>query len=212
MDVLIHAANLLLLASFATRNMLALRALNVVASGLFITYLVAQPTPVWASVGWNALFASINLYQSWRAIVGLRPPRLTAEAQRLHAVAFPAMPLWPYKRLLDLGRWHDALPPALLAQAGATPERLWMLSEGTLELRRADGDVRAVRPGEFVGEGAFLTAGPMRGDVVATAPVRLLSWPVDALRAALERDAELAFAVQRALGEGLVKKLEAPQT
>ncbi|MEB3220853.1 MAG: hypothetical protein VKS61_02130 [Candidatus Sericytochromatia bacterium] len=103
-DFLVHIANLLVLASFMARNMLLLRGLNLAATAFFLAYFLMQPSPLWATIGWNLVFACINVFQTWRIILERRSPTLSAEEQQLRHVAFQDLPPRPYRRLLDLGR------------------------------------------------------------------------------------------------------------
>jgi hypothetical protein len=207
-EAFIHLANILILVSFTARSLLLLRGLNIAASGLFMTHFALQPTPMWSAIGWNVVFATINVWQTWRTILERRPPALSAEEQRLHHLAFAELPLRPLRRLLDAGSWADEAPSTLLAADGAIAEHLWLIAEGHVEVRHPGGGTRTLGPGEFVGDAGFLAHGPVRGDLVATSPLRLVRWPVAALRTLCTRDAELADLLQRALGRGLVRKLE----
>jgi hypothetical protein len=210
-DFFIHLANILILVSFSARNLLLLRGLNIAASGLFMTHFALQPMPVWSAIGWNVVFASINLWQSWRTILERRPPLLSAAEQSLHHLAFAELPLRPFRRLLDAGCWADEAPASVLAADGAQAEHLWLIAEGHAEVRHPGGGTRTLGPGEFVGDAAYLGHGRVRGDLVAASPMRLVRWPVATLRALCARDAELADVLQRALGRGLVRKLERAQ-
>jgi len=208
MDAFIHLANVLLLLSFTARSLLLLRGLNVAASALFITYFASQPTPMWSAISWNLVFTAINLRQSWRAVVERRPPTFSAEEQRLQGQAFAELPLRPVRRLLDAGEWVSATQTLRLAEDGSRAEHLWLVSEGQLEVRAPTGERRTLGPGDFLGDAAFLGNGRARGEALTATPVRLLRWGTDALRARCGDDPELADVVQRALGRGLVRKLE----
>lgn len=61
MTWLIHVANLLILGSYLVRDMLALRAIAVLASLSFLAYFAFGPTPNPAAAGWNILFSVVNL-------------------------------------------------------------------------------------------------------------------------------------------------------
>ena len=88
MDFLLHIANVFLLISFSARSMLWLRALNLIAGAFFIGWALSFPEPIWASIGWNSLFAVVNMWRIWKAILERRPPVLNAEEQALYRLAF----------------------------------------------------------------------------------------------------------------------------
>lgn len=81
----IHAANVLLLLGYRVRDILWLRLFALASSLIAIPYFALQQTPMWAPIGWSALFAAINVFQSWRVIVERRPVKLTPE-ERAEAV------------------------------------------------------------------------------------------------------------------------------
>lgn len=208
MVAFIHLANVLLLLSFAARSLLLLRGLNVAASALFITYFASQPSPMWSAIGWNLVFTAINLWQSWRAVLERRPPTFSAEEQRLQGQTFAELPLRPVRRLLDAGEGVTVPQSSRLSEDGIPAEYLWLVCEGQIEVRAATGERRTLGPGDFLGDAAFLGNGRARGEASTTTPTRLLRWGAAALRARCAEDAHLADVVQRALGRGLVRKLE----
>ena len=83
MEYLVHIANIFLLISFSVKSILLLRALNIIAGTFFITWAFLADTPIWSMIGWNALFAVINIRQIWLAILERRPPQLNPEEQEL---------------------------------------------------------------------------------------------------------------------------------
>lgn len=211
MDLLLHAANLLLLLALSARGILLLRGLHIAASLLFLAFALLQPAPLWSSIGWNLVFGAINLRQGWLAILARRPPAFTAEEQRLQAHAFADLPLHPVRRLLDAGQWVEAAAAAALTTGGQPAVHLWLIADGHVDLRPLHGPARTLGPGDFLGDAAFLRHGPTSSDAVAVTPLRLLRWQAAELREACARDPALADVVQRALGRGLARALERPR-
>lgn len=207
--MLIHIANVLLLLAFSVKSVLWLRALNVAASFSFVGYFLTLEDPLWASVGWNILFTCVNVFRIYQAILERRPPVLSPEEQRLYRAVFSDLEPRAYRRLLDQGQWENGLPPEVLVSTGAVPERLWMIAEGAIELRRDDALVGRIEAGEFVGDACFFSTRAAPCEVVIAEPVRFISWPREQLRGFLEADPTLGAAVQRVLGRALVAKLEA---
>ena len=209
MDILLHTANVFLLISFSAKSMLWLRALNIVAGAFFIAWALTFPEPLWASIAWNVLFALVNVWRIWLAILERRPPVLSAEEQQLYRRTFAALEPRSFRRLLDLGQWENGLPPSLLVQAGQHPTRIWMVAEGNIEVRRGDDLVRTIVPGDFVGETSFLSGTPMPADVRISESVRFLSWPTAELEQFMSEQPQIGATLQRIFGECLVRKLHA---
>lgn len=78
MDVLINAANVLLVLSYFTMDVLRLRLLSIIATGCFAVYFAAQPEPLLNVVGWNLFFILLNLVQLVRLLRARRLPRAPA--------------------------------------------------------------------------------------------------------------------------------------
>ena len=65
----IHGANVLYLASYLVRDILALRVLTVVAGLALLPFYILRADPIWVAVAWNALFIAINLLQIYRLLL-----------------------------------------------------------------------------------------------------------------------------------------------
>jgi len=208
MDLLLHIANLFLLISFSVKSMLWLRALNILAGGFFIAWAVSYSPPIWSSVAWNILFGLVNMWRIYVAILERRPPRLSAEEQRLHKAVFSELTARDVRSLFDLGQWENGLPPEMLCEVGTISPRVWMVADGEITVRKADRMIRTIKPGDFVGEASFLARKPLAASVVIESPVRFLSWSTQDLERFMSERPEVASGLQRILSACLVRKLD----
>ena len=210
MALLVNAAYILILLSFSVRNMLWLRALNVIAGMLFICSFSLLEEPLWSAIIWNALFGVVNVTAIAREIASRRLPALDAREQALHHAHFSTLPLHPYRALLDLATWETIDSADTLCAAGEAPGRLWFLVEGSLEASTRGSTQRAISAGDFIGEGSFLTGQPLDESVSnAAGEVTLLSWPVEQLRKLMGSNQALGEQLQRRLGTALMQRLSA---
>src|SRR3954454_17765189 len=114
-------------------------------------------------------------------------------------------PMTPTDALLEVSSaWPElrAAPGDVVVAEGASSERLLVLVDGALEVRR-DGEVVAIldRPGACIGEMALLLGTEHSADVIATASSTL--WVLDDARAALRTDAALLGPVAAILASRL---------
>ncbi len=63
MNVLINAANVLLILGYSTTDMLRLRLLSVVATFCVVIYFFKQPEPLVSVAVWTSIFLLLNLVQ-----------------------------------------------------------------------------------------------------------------------------------------------------
>jgi CRP-like cAMP-binding protein len=88
----------------------------------------------------------------------------------------------------------------MLCHAGDPGEAVFVILEGEIEIRRSSPAghhvrLRALGPGEVVGEMAALDGGPRSADMAATRPTRLWRIPRPALLRALEAEPQAALAL-----------------
>ncbi len=208
MAYLLHAANVLYLLSYLVKDILWLRLLTVVAGVLLMTWALLQPQPLWTSVAWNALFLSINLYQSWRLILERRPVRLSERETLLYRLAFRTLTPREFLKLLALGRWEEAAPETRIVEKARGLDRLMVIASGRTAVMVADRVVE-LGEGRFVGEMSFITGEAPTVDVVAIDAIRYVSWPKTELKTFLAQHPQLRAAWQAVLGADLVNKLRA---
>ena len=87
-DLCIHFANLLYLASFLGRDMLALRVLTCGGLLLGIVFFSCQPAPMYGPTAWHVVFLGINGVQIWRLILDRRRLTLSRKQERVAEASF----------------------------------------------------------------------------------------------------------------------------
>lgn len=207
MQLLIHAANLLFLASYLVRDILKLRVLSLVAGFFLLAFYCLDKEIVWAAIGWNVVFSAINGYQIRRLLLERRPVRLRDEEHKLRELAFRALSPREFQKLLRVGTFCDARPETRIVVPGVDLDALMVIVSGRVEVRAGDGKVASLGDGQFVGEMSFLTGKPPAVEVVAAEATRYVRLAVKELRQLLQADAELRAAIQTILGADLATKL-----
>jgi CRP-like cAMP-binding protein len=92
--------------------------------------------------------------------------------------------------------WVTVEPGARLQQQGVHARWVWVVAEGTLELRRGSQPVGVVVAGEAVCEAEIVLGAPSWVDVVATGPATVISIPARAFHGMLD-STSLGAAVAR---------------
>lgn len=208
---LVHAANALYLCSYLLRDILWLRVLTVMAGLCMVPfYFACAERPLWAPIGWVALFTVVNLVQIV-LLLAERVPRGLADADReLYERVFPDLSVGEFRRILRMATVRDVPAGETVVEQGRPVADMMVLTAGAMDVRR-DGRVLAtLRPGQFIGEMSFISRQSASADVVATAPSRLLAWSQPGLAGVLDSDAALALKMRGILGRDVVAKLRAP--
>ncbi len=208
MPPLVHLANALFLLSYFVRDILWLRVFAVVAScALLASSLVMHPI-TWASLAWNGVFVSLNVFQIKRLLLERRPVALDPEQAALHQQTFRALPPRSFLRLVRTGEFRDAGPGQQLIAQGEALDGLLVLARGAVSVRVDGREVARLAPGQLIGEMSFLTGRPTTASVVAVTSSRYLRLPRPGLHRLFDREPDIRVAVQMVIGHDLVAKVK----
>jgi hypothetical protein len=207
MIVFIHIANALYLCSYLVRDILWLRVLSVFGGLFLLGYYLWMPSPVWAAITWNVLFAAINLWQIRLLLLERRPVMLRPDELLLYQLAFRRLTEREFAKLLAIGHWKEVPAGERLVQRGEAFDQLIVLASGRVRVEAGGKLLAELRAGCFVGEMSFVTGQTPNADVVAVEPTRTMSWRDEGLRKLLARNDQLRAAMQQVIGEDLIAKL-----
>jgi len=206
-DYFVHAANVLLLVAYSVRDILWLRLFAVAASLIAMPYYVLQPTLLWAPLIWSAVFAAINLYQSWRLFLERRPVKLTPEEEEVRRLVFRDLAPRKVLQVLSIGSWTTAEAGERLIESGKSPEVLPLIVRGKVRVTKGDLVIAELGAGNYVGSALLLSGAPAEVDAVAVEPVRAVRWEVATLVRYLAANPETRIVMQRYLARDLAGKL-----
>src|SRR5215467_416150 len=171
-NLFLHAANVLLLVAYSVRDVLWLRLFAVAASLIAIPYFVLQPTRLWVPIAWSCVFASINLFQSWRLYVERRPVKLTSEEEEVRRLAFENLPPVKVLQVLSIGSWFTAETGEQVIRRGEGLGTISLIVRGSVRLTRGEAVLGNLVAGNLLGSALLLDGNTADVDVVAIGPVR----------------------------------------
>jgi len=207
MEILFHLANILHVFSYLVTDILWLRVLAVVGGFCYLGWTFTTPTPNVSVIGWTLVYNTINVVQITRLWYERRPLRLDEDEQALYASTFRSLTPREFRRLLAVGRWHDARPSDVLIEQGALPGRVLVLASGRAAVMVGGRGVATLGPGQFAGEMSFLTGAPTTAAVHVMEPVRFVAWTTGELERFLGKHPSLRAALQLVIGRDLAAKL-----
>jgi cyclic nucleotide-binding protein len=203
----LHTANILLLVAYSVRDILWLRLFAVASAVIAIPYFVLQPAPLWVPIGWSALFASINLFQSWRIFLERRPVKLTPEEETIRRLGFEDLPPRKLLQLLSVGAWTTVPAGEQMIERDKRPETVLLIVQGTVRITRNGHALGELVAGHLVGSTLLLSGVPADVDAVAIEPVRAYGWQIEPLERYLAANPDVRIVVQRHLARDLAGKL-----
>jgi CRP-like cAMP-binding protein len=207
-DYFIHAANIVLLVAYSVRDILWLRLFALASSLIAIPYFILQPAPLWAPLSWSAVFAAVNLVQSWRLFLERRPVKLTAEEQYVRRLVFEDLPPRKVLQVLSIGSWSFADPGARLIEHGQCAENIWLIVQGKVRVTRDERVLGDLTSGNLVGSGLLLSGIPADVDAVVVESVRTIRWERETLERYLTAHPETRIIMQKHLARDLAGKLD----
>jgi CRP-like cAMP-binding protein len=208
-DYLVHLSNVLLLVSYSVRGMLWLRWFAVAAAMTNVPYFLVQNDILWPPVLWACVFTAINLWQISRIYLERRPVVLSADEQTLYDLGFRALRPREFLSLVLVGEWRTAAPGERVLEEGKRVEAICLPITGSAEVRRQGQRIGAIAPGHVIGTALALTGEPSPIEASFTESARYIRWPLESLRAFVDRRPELRVVLQRFLNRDLATKVEA---
>ncbi len=203
LDALVSVANVVYLFSYSVRDILWLRILTVVGAALLMPYYYLQPSPLWAPIGWNAVFMAINLYWIAKLALERRPVSFTDEERRLYQLAFRNMNERDAFKLFRLGTWSSQPVGTILVTRGQQLDVLSVIVDGEVSVEMDGTQTDTLHEGRFLGSSAFLNRGTDYTTPVTvrvTKPTRVLAWQFSQLAEELAKDEDLEVAMEASLG------------
>ncbi|WP_169054081.1 cyclic nucleotide-binding domain-containing protein [Nitratireductor sp. XY-223] len=211
LDVLVSVANVVYLASYSVRDILWLRILTVVGATLLMPYYYLQAAPLWAPIGWNVVFMTINLFWIVRLALDRRPVPFTDEERRIYRIAFRNIREREAFRLFRMGAWSSVRPGTALLTQGETVKHLSVIVSGKVSVEMDGKEVDTLGEGRFLGGDAFLHRGSAYDapvSVTTTEQTRIIAWRFDALEALFDKDMRLEVDIEASLGLELSRFLQ----
>jgi hypothetical protein len=207
-DVLIHSANVLLLASYSVRSFLWLRLFAVASALAVIPYYLLQQHILWPPVLWSLVFTAINLYQIVLIYLERRPVLLSMDEQKLYDFGFHSLRPRDFVSLLLIGEWKDAIPGTQLLAEGERASSVCISIAGEVEIRQQGRIIGLMAPGRLIGTALALTDNLSSVSASFCEPGRYIQWPLSNLLVFLNKKPEIRTTVQALVNRDLAEKVE----
>lgn len=203
-----HLASILTMIAYLLRDILWLRFLTILScfAGIAFNYLVPE-TPLWTVIGWNVLFAVINIVQIAIIIKERTGIEFTEEEKELHETLFKNFAPFEFMKLMRIADWRQVAPGDIVATEGQPLNEVMMIYNGRLAVERGGKEFAELLDGNFIGEVSFISGGAATATVRATEPTRYLAWSKKEIDGLLNRNPSMRLAMQALFSSDLSKKL-----
>ena len=203
-----HLASVLTMVAYLLKDILWLRLLTILScfAGMAFNYFVPA-TPLWTVIYWNILFAIINIVQIAIIIKERAGVHFSEEEKELHETLFKNFAPFEFMKLMRVGQWREAQPGEILAVDQQPLDAVMLIYNGLAGVEKDGKEVAKLKDGNFIGEVSFITEGVATATVRALMPTRYIAWPKAAVKALLNRNPSMRFAMQAMLSTDLSKKL-----
>jgi hypothetical protein len=203
--MLIHIANLIILASFLVSDVMWLRALSILGGGVWICYFSFTFTEVnWSGIGWNILFTAINMYYIAQLILDRRPISFTENERSVKYLIAPDLSPREWSKLLKRGEVITGEELTLKEEGISDSVLLVMTGQLTLSSEQ-EGTIK-LSAGELFGGVSFLTGSIWSHEVQSSAEASLVSWKREALSKYLSNTPSVEAIFQRLFGDELARR------
>ena len=207
MEILLHVANVIYLASYSVRDILWLRMLTVGAASLLIAFFYLRPEPLLTAIYWNLLFISLNILWISRLLWERRPIQLSHREEELCRLVFHTISPRDMIRILKLGEWRTAETGDCFVARETPLDSLMVIYSGLAGIRLDGEVVGELAPGQFIGSISYITDEASPADFVALDTTSYIVWPKERLKRHLEKDPELRAAIQVTLSRDLTDRV-----
>lgn len=205
--VIFTIANTLYVVSYLLTNMLWLRILAVVAAASTFPYFYLQEEPLWAPLFWQSAFLLVNLVNLVILLVSMRPATLSPIDHELNSTIFSGLKPQEMLPILRIAERREMVAGDTLLRHGQLNDSLFLILEGTCEVRQRGKSMARVRKFEFLGEMTFLDRGEISGDVVVTEKTILYVWSRGRLDSLFRKQALYKSYLYHLCGVDLTAKL-----
>ncbi|MEM7142558.1 MAG: cyclic nucleotide-binding domain-containing protein [Actinomycetota bacterium] len=201
---LVNIAYAVYVGSTFFRDIFRLRVMLIVSSLAFLAWGIIDENP--SVIVWNVVFGVFNTWQVWRLVRLRRSVRLSALERRIREECFDGMSDHDFLLFWEMGS-AGACCDETLVRHGEANDRLLIVTDGTVVVRRHGEDLAHGGVGEFVGEMSLLRGVAASADVTAVGSISYREWTHERINGLGRSEPALCASVKASLAAGLSRKL-----
>ncbi|MGL4967344.1 MAG: Crp/Fnr family transcriptional regulator [Inquilinus sp.] len=204
---LVNLSNIVFLAAYSVRSVLALRILSLVSEAVILPYYYFQTQKLWVPICWGVAFLIVNAVRIVGVALERRPVILSRREEELHRVAFSSIDKRDFLRLVSLAQWLDYSPGEVILTKGQQISDAIVLVSGKVDAVLGSETRMPLRPGQLIGDVSAYSGLVSPVDVVVSGPAALAKWNLQLLSEFMASKPELRANLLRIVNTDLAAKL-----
>ena len=187
------------------KDILCLRTVMIIAGICVITYGILSSNNV--IVGWNSLFATINIFQVIRILIENKGVKIDENVLDIYNNVFSDMAKKEFLRFWKQGQILSANSGDIICKDGVIQEDIFFIINGKVTVQKNEKKIAELSRGHFVAEMGFLTGKPASADVIAGENLRYIMWSYKKLKHLNEINPDFLSKLQLIISKDLTQKL-----
>ena len=187
------------------KDILWLRTVMIIAGICVITYGILSSNNV--IVGWNSLFATINIFQVIRILIENKGVKIDENVLDIYNNVFSDMAKKEFLRFWKQGQILSSNSGDIICKDGVIQEDIFFIINGKVTVQKNEKKIVELSRGHFVAEMGFLTGKPASADVIAGENLRYIMWSYKKLKHLNEINPDFLGKLQLIISKDLTQKL-----
>ena len=204
--ILLNSYYIGLAVALLIKDILWLRTVMIIAGICVITYGILSSNNV--IVGWNSLFATINIFQVIRILIENKGVKIDENVLDIYNNVFSDMAKREFVRFWKQGQILSANSGDIICKDGVIQEDIFFIINGKVTVQKNEKKIAELSRGHFVAEMGFLTGKPASADVIAGENLRYIMWSYKKLKRFNEINPDFLSKLQLIISKDLTQKLK----
>ena len=204
--ILLNSYYIGLAVALLIKDILWLRSVMIIAGLCVITYGILISNNV--VVGWNSLFATINIVQVIRILIENKGVKIDENVLDIYNDFFSDMVKKEFLRFWKQGQILSSNSGDIICKNGVIQEDIFFIINGKVTVQKNEKNIAELSRGHFFAEMGFLTGKPASADVIAGDNLRYIMWSYKKLNRLNEINPDFLNKLQFIISKDLTKKLK----
>ena len=204
--ILLNSYYIVLAFALIIKDILWLRTVMIIAGLCVITYGILTSNNV--VIGWNSLFAVINIVQVIRILIENKGVKIDENVLDIYNDYFSDLVKKEFLRFWKQGQILSSNEGELICKHGIIQEDIFFIINGKVTIQKNEKKIAELNRGQFFAEMGFLTGKAASADVIAGENLRYIVWSYNKLNRLNEINPDFLNKLRFIISKDLTNKLK----